>query len=130
MFLVGLLSPRWRQNFTMLESANVSHRHLFSFLTLRLYVGKGGFRHGITWHITVNLCPISCCNTSTKAVNVSPNISGSTEGSYRLLDPISRTKISGFVALVAVRSKRTSFSIVRPPFPISLIRQEFFKSKC
>ena len=100
----GLLSPQWRQTFAMLESANISRKHLFSFLTLQLYFGKGGFRRRITWHITVNLCWISWRSTSIKAVIVSPNISGSAEGSRRSLDPISTTKMSGFVALVALRS--------------------------
>ena len=77
----------------------------------------------------MNLCWISCRNTSTKAVIVSPNISGSAEGSHRSLDPISRTKMSGFVALVALRSYRISLSTVAT-VPISLTRQEFFKSKC
>ena len=62
-------------------------------------IRKGGFRRGITWHITVNWCWISRRNTSTNTVIDSPNISGSAEGSQRSLDSISRTKMSGFVAL-------------------------------
>lgn len=61
---------------------------------------------------------------------VSLNVSGSTEGLHRLLDPITKTKISGFVALVAGRSKRTRFSTVQPPFPNNVTRHVFCKSKC
>ena len=83
----GLLSPQWRQNFAMLESANISRKHLFSFLTLRLYFGKGGFRRGITWHITVNLCWISWRSSVTWQSTIYPNTVTSfrTRGSSNLI---------------------------------------------
>ena len=107
----------------------VIRRLLFNFLACKLYMVNGGSKRGITWNMIVELCLISFCNNSTKAMIVSLSVSGSTEGSQRSLDPISKSKMSGSTSLITGRSKPNSFSTVRPPFPSSRTAVEFCRSK-